>query len=167
MRTSVRGSSKRRRISAGPLSPSGAAASPMTLKLDADIKQKAGGSDIEHAKVKLNVNNAPIAVADAIAHMGGALVEGVGDTANITADIDGNMEALTAAVKLTSAGLSTDANFALKDGVLRGSTTGGAGGKPVMMSLKSTAFLQRLPQTRESVASAVQQIRLTQRRVLK
>ena len=70
----------------------------MTLKLDADVKQNASGKwspeGIDKAKVKLSLLNVPIGVADAIGHLGGVLVEGMGDKADITADIDGNMTAL-------------------------------------------------------------------------
>ncbi|MCC6323140.1 MAG: hypothetical protein IT438_17080 [Phycisphaerales bacterium] len=133
----------------------------VTVKLDADVKTApaAGGAglgDIERAKIKLAVVNAPVAVADAVAALGGALVEGVGSTANIVVDVDGNASALAGLVKVESAGLTTDAKFALKDGVLRGE-----GEKPVAVNLRSTAFLEQLPQTRASVASAKEKIRLT------
>ena len=64
-------------------------------------------------------------------------------------------------LKVTSAGLNADANLAIKDGVLVGK---GGEGKPLSVSMKSTAFLERLPQTREGVASAKQQIKLRRRR---
>ncbi len=141
------------------------AGQPMMLKLDADIKQNASGKmsveGIDNAKLKLNLTNAPIAVADALAHLGGALVEGVGDTADLAAEFGGNINAMTAAFKLTSAGLTTDANLTIKDGVLSGSSAGTTG-KPASAMLRSTAFLERLPQTQASVAKAREQIKLTQ-----
>ncbi|MFN7022580.1 MAG: hypothetical protein ACK4WH_14820 [Phycisphaerales bacterium] len=140
----------------------GASGSPMTVKVDADVKPVAGkgiggAGEIERARVKVDVKNAPIAVADAVASLGGALVEGVGDTADFSADVDGNQSAMTGVVKVASAGLTTDARFAVKDGVLRGE-----GDKPLAVNMKSAAFLERLPQTREGVASARQYVRLTQ-----
>jgi len=143
------------------VTPGGAAAGEsMALKLDADVKQTSAGKwtpdGIDRAKVKLGLTNAPIGVVDALASMGGALVQGIGNKADVTADIDGNAQQMTAIVKVASAGLNADANLAIEDGVL---TT--AAGKPTTLSLRSTEFLQELPQTRAGVTNAARQIRLT------
>lgn len=139
----------------------GAQAAPMTLKLDADVKQTAAGrwtpDGIDHARIKLALTNAPIPIADALASLGGALVQAVGNTADVNIDVDGNASKMGGAVRLTSAGLNADANLAVQDGVLSA-----APDKPSTVALKSTDFLASLPQAREGVASAGQHVKLEQ-----
>lgn len=138
----------------------GAAGSPMTVKVDADIQRKAGAewsaAGLERAKVKVNVDRAPVAVVDALGQFGGALVEGVGREAGLVVDVQGGGDALAADVSLTAEGASAEAHLAMRDGRL---TT--AAGKPATaMRVRSTEFLSELPQTRSAVADASQQIRL-------
>lgn len=132
----------------------------MNLKLDADVKQTSAGKwtpdGIAQAKVKLALSNAPMRVVDALAGMGGAIVEAVGESADVNVDVDGNAQAMSGRVKMTSAGLNADATVAIKDGVLNATAEG-----PATVGLKSTAFVEQLPQARQGVAKAAEQIRLS------
>lgn len=139
-------------------SAGGGAGAPMTLKVDADIQRKAGAewsaAGLERAKVKVNVDRAPVAVVDALGQFGGALVEGVGREAGLAVDVQGGGDALAADVSLTAEGASAEAHLAMRDGRL---TT--AADKPATaMRVRSTEFLSELPQTRSAVADASRQI---------
>lgn len=153
---------------------SGASSEPMTLKLDADLAQQTAGGgasgatggwspdNLARSDVKLAITNAPVAVADAIGNLGGALVEGLGDRLDVTADIGGKPDDLSATVKVTSAGLNADAALSIKDGAITAASSTGSEAAPAHLALRSTAFLERLPQTRDSVAKAAETVRLTQ-----
>lgn len=143
---------------------SGSGASPvqaMALRLDADVKRKGAGGwsveGIDHADVKLSLSNAPIEIADALASMGGALVQAVGASADVTIDATGNSAKMDAAVRVVSTGLNADAHLAVADGVLTGVPD-----KPSSVALGSTGFLASLPATRQAVNRAAEQVKLTQ-----
>jgi hypothetical protein len=133
---------------------------PMGLKLDADVKQTSAGTwtpdGIAQARVNLTLSNAPMRVIDALAGMGGAIVQGVGESADVNVDLDGNTQAMSGRVKMTSTGLNADATVSIKDGVFNAAAEG-----PSTVSLKSAAFIENLPQARAGVAKAGEQIRLS------
>ncbi len=147
-------------VATGP-GASQAQAAPMTLKLDADVKQTGAGGwtadGIDHADIKVALSHAPVAIADALASLGGALVQAVGETADLNIDVAGNGEKMDAAVRVASSGLNADAHLAVTDGVLSA-----APDKPSTIALGSTAFLESLPQSREAVAGAAGQVKLTE-----
>lgn len=142
--------------------------SDMRVKVDAQATStgpKFDAGAIDKMNVKADVAAIPVAVVDALADMRGALVEAMGDRMDLTADASGNLKNADIKASLNSAGVTGVFDLTVRDGVLTASAGApqqpGAGGALNTLNVRSTAFLAKLPQTRDAVARAAQQVRLS------
>lgn len=105
--------------------------SPATAKIDATV----------------DVKNAPLAVADALAGMGGRLAKGVGPTLDASIVVKGNAKNADALVKATAAHVNADLTLNIADNVLTAS-------KPGVIKIDGSAIRTLAPQIDESLAKS-------------
>lgn len=104
---------------------------PTTAKIDATI----------------DIKNAPLAVADALAGMGGRLAKGVGPTLDASIVVKGNAKNADALVKATAAHVNADLTLNIADNVLTAS-------KPGVIKIDGSAIRTLAPQIDESLAKS-------------
>lgn len=151
-------------LTADVLSGNGSAGSKAVIKLDASAKQKTPGGvaglapqNIERATVSLDATGIPSALIDALGGFGGALEEGLGAASDAKVRIDGNVAAATIGLEFRSPGATADAALRLADGVLVAAESG----KPaVVLNIKSTGFVAKLPQAASAIEQASESLTL-------
>ncbi len=95
----------------------------------------------------VDIKNAPLAVADALAGMGGRLAKGVGPTLDASAVIKGNAKNADAVVKAAAAHFNADLTLNIAENLLTAS-------KPGVIKIDGSAIRTLAPQIDESLAKS-------------
>lgn len=134
----------------------------MRVKLDAQASSAGATIDaknIEKFNAKGEITGLPVAVVDALSNMGGALVEGMGPRVDVYIDSGGSLKSADVKAKMTSEGVQGEFDMTVRDGVLAISPGAASGANTI--SVKSTAFLAKVPQLREAMERAGERMTLT------
>jgi hypothetical protein len=148
-------------LSGTPVGP-GADTSAMTVKADVAVKPKGGGG-LESFKINADVAGLPVAIVDAVAKQGGAMVGAMGTRADVNIDASGTPTSAQSQIRVKSSGLNARLGLALHDGVLAsaGPVQGAAANvNDDRISVKSTEFLASVPALRDALARAGAQVKL-------
>lgn len=141
-------------------------AQPVKLKADASIKQKSGKTgflpgDLEKGSIKLDVTSAPISLVDAVAAMGGALVQGVGPKADISVDAGLTSTDMRLKLNMVSDGVNADLDLEQRDGAITSAGPAAGSSASNVVSVRSTEFLASLPQLRPAFEKSAGQLKLS------